>query len=160
MNNKIYIVLGVVAVILVAVFVFSSNNDSLVEQQNTEQAVQNPGEQQQTVDQIEGNMQTSQYQSYSEANLAAAFEDNRKIVIFFHADWCPTCRVLDGQLSAGNEQLPEDLVILKADYDSDVELRRKYGVTQQHTLVQIDSESEEIKKWIGGGVETIVQQLN
>ena len=44
-------------------------------------------------------------------------------------------------------------------YDTEDELKKQYGITQQHTLVQIDSDGNEVEKWIGGGIETIKQQL-
>jgi hypothetical protein len=39
--------------------------------------------------------------------------------------------------------------ILKVDYDKETELKKKYGVTYQHTLVQVDKDGNLIKKWSG-----------
>jgi hypothetical protein len=35
------------------------------------------------------------------------------------------------------------------DYDNSDELKKKYGVTYQHTLVQVDKDGNLIKKWSG-----------
>jgi thioredoxin 1 len=35
------------------------------------------------------------------------------------------------------------------DFDDSIELRKKYGVTVQHTFVQIDSSGGAIGKWSG-----------
>jgi len=33
-------------------------------------------------------------------------------------------------------------------------------VTSQHTLVVLDENSKEVKRWIGGGFDTLLQQVN
>lgn len=80
-------------------------------------------------------------------------------VIFFHASWCPSCVALEKTITSGT--VPVGLTILKADFDSETDLRKKYGVVSQHTLVQVDSEGNEIKKWAGWNtIESIVEKLN
>jgi thiol-disulfide isomerase/thioredoxin len=57
-------------------------------------------------------------------------------VLFFHAPWCPQCRKLDEELlSAG---APDGLTVFKVDYDSRSDLRQRYGVTLQTTVVFVD----------------------
>lgn len=84
------------------------------------------------------------YIPYDKSSLTA--EDN---IIFFHAAWCPTCRGLDSAINSDLDSIPADLTILKANYDTETELKQKYGVTYQHTLVQVDENGEMIKKWNG-----------
>ena len=98
------------------------------------------------------------YVDYSDAALASATENGRA-VLFFKANWCSTCSVLDKELINEEGELPIDATILKLDYDKEKELKKKYGVTIQHTLVLVDDEGEEAKKWVGGGIETIKQQI-
>lgn len=57
-------------------------------------------------------------------------------VLFFHAPWCPQCRKLDEQLRA--EGAPDGLTVFKVDYDSRSDLRQRYGVTLQTTVVFVD----------------------
>ena len=85
----------------------------------------------------------AQYVAYSESSLQDYQGQNK--VIFFHAAWCTTCRALDAELSENISQLPEGTVVLKADYDSETDLRQKYGVNLQHTLVFIDDEGNQTK---------------
>lgn len=87
-----------------------------------------------------------EYVAYDPALLSRA--NSGKVVLFFHAGWCPTCKVLENDILKG--QIPEDLTILKIDYDTASELKKKYGITIQHTLVQVDSNGNEITKWVGG----------
>jgi len=99
---------------------------------------------------------SGQYLPYSLDSLTG--EQN---VIFFAANWCPTCRRLDGAIMSALGEIPASLTILKADYDKETALKRKYGVTYQHTLVQVDKQGNLLKKWNGSeNISAIVSQLN
>ena len=79
-----------------------------------------------------------------------------KKVLFFAASWCPTCQALTKDIEERLSSVPEDTVIIRADYDKETELKRTYGVTYQHTLVQIDNDGKQLTKWNGGNtIETI-----
>ena len=73
------------------------------------------------------------YVDYSDAALAAA---EGTAVLFFHAPWCPQCRALEEDILASG--VPDGVTILKVDFDSRQDLRQKYGVTLQTTLVTVD----------------------
>jgi len=93
-------------------------------------------------------MKAGEYRDYDPSLLSRA--DSGKVVLFFHASWCPTCKVLNSALNASLSDIPEDVTILKVDYDSSTELKKKYGITYQHTLVQVDSRGNQLTKWNGG----------
>ncbi|MFZ2502450.1 MAG: thioredoxin family protein [Nocardioides sp.] len=76
----------------------------------------------------------------------AAYADG-KVVLFFHAPWCPSCRASEESINA--DGVPAGLTIVKVDYDSMTELKQKYGITVQHSFVQVDAEGGELKKWTG-----------
>jgi thioredoxin 1 len=88
------------------------------------------------------------YETYAPSKLAMATVEH-KVVLFFHASWCPTCRALDADIKAHLESIPSSLTILDVDYDTSGELKKKYGVTMQHTIVEVDTQGNLIKKWIG-----------
>jgi thiol-disulfide isomerase/thioredoxin len=67
-------------------------------------------------------------------------------LLFFHAPWCPQCRELDASIKAGN--IPAGITIVKVDYDSNQDLRKKYGVTMQTTLAYVDESGNLIKKFV------------
>lgn len=95
------------------------------------------------------------YSEYSSEKVAGARWD---IVLFFHASWCPSCVSADKNMSS--EEIPENLTLLKTDFDESTDLRKKYGVTSQHTFVQVDSEGNLIKKWVWGrDVQDVVERL-
>lgn len=87
------------------------------------------------------------YTAYDSARLASA--KNGKVVIFFAASWCPECRKLDKSITQNLGAIPKGTTILKADYDKETSLKQKYGVTYQHTLVQVDENGTMLKKWSG-----------
>jgi thioredoxin 1 len=107
----------------------------------------------------ESNMASSEnYQSYSAEKLADA---KGNIVLFFHASWCPSCRGLSSDIEKNLDNIPSDLIILKVDYDKETALKQKYGVTSQHTLVQIDNQGNLVKKWSGGSsLDKLVSELD
>ncbi len=87
------------------------------------------------------------YQAYSPEKLKLA--KDHKVILFFKADWCPSCQVADQVLNTEFASIPKNLAILKVSYDTELELRKKYGVTVQHTFVQVDEEGNLITKWLG-----------
>jgi thiol-disulfide isomerase/thioredoxin len=72
-----------------------------------------------------------------------------KVVLFFNATWCSTCKKARGNLEADLSAIPSDLAIVLVDFDSETDLKRQYGVTVQHTFVQIDADGNKLAKWSG-----------
>ncbi len=98
------------------------------------------------------------YEAYAQEKLARATDGD--VVLFFHAPWCPTCRSADSAITATAASIPSGFTILKTDYDSNTRLRQVYGVTSQHTFVQVDASGNLIKKWSGSAsVVDIVAQV-
>lgn len=92
---------------------------------------------------------------------AQAYADasNQKRVLFFHATWCPTCKTANEEFTSKIQEIPSNVVILKTDYDKESELKRKYGITYQHTFVQVDEQGNEITKWSGGDIQELKNNL-
>jgi len=78
----------------------------------------------------------------------AKYADN-DVVLFFNAPWCSTCQEANKNLNASKGEFPNGLTVVSVDYDSNTDLRKEYGVTTQHTFVQISPDGTEIKKWSG-----------
>lgn len=90
-----------------------------------------------------------QYTDYDATTVSEAAE-NGDAVLFFHASWCPTCKTLNDNLEASASQIPDGVSIFKTDYDTQTELKQLYGVTYQHTMVQVGADGKLINKWSGG----------
>lgn len=95
------------------------------------------------------------YKDYSQEVLVAEQKAGQKVVLFFHASWCPYCKAADTAFKANSNKIPAGVTVLKTDYDSNQELKTKFGVTTQHTFVQIDNNGNLITKWVSGDVDTL-----
>lgn len=96
----------------------------------------------------------SRYMDYSKTAFDAA--KGKKRVYFFHATWCPTCKTSNEEFTGNPDGIPEDVALFKTDYDKEAELKKKYGITYQHTYVMVDENGNEVKKWNGGGLAELV----
>ena len=150
MNKNIGIIIGIVIIVLIIVGVYastSSKNDSAM--METDENVITPGQSEDdAMEQVEKSdtmMKAGSYEAYSPEKLALA--DNGDVVLFFRASWCPTCRALDSDIRTNINSIPPNVIILDVDYDNSTTLKQKYGVTYQHTLVQVDSSGNQIAKW-------------
>ncbi len=86
------------------------------------------------------------YKDVTESNVAEEVKAGKwRRVLFFHASWCATCKAADTSLRGS--EIPAGLSIFKIDFDSNVELRQKYGVTSQHTFVEVDKKMNKLKMW-------------
>jgi thiol:disulfide interchange protein len=165
-NNNIFI-FSIIAIVLIiggiAVFssVSSQQNDSVVVDSNSTKdsmEVISSKAQDPLVSSSEATL-AANYVDYSPGLLADSQAENK--VLFFKASWCPTCTILDKNLQEETANIPNDTLILQVDYDSNQDLRQKYGVVSQHTLVQVDQNGEEIQKWSGSrNLASILSELN
>lgn len=95
------------------------------------------------------------YTPYTAAAVDSALVAGKKVVLFFHAQRCPTCRRADKDLTNNVAELPWDVVVFKVNYDEEKELKQQYGVTSQHTFVEIDATKTMIAKMQGGSVDEL-----
>lgn len=86
-----------------------------------------------------------EYLLYDPSLLAKASDG--KVVLFFNAKWCSTCKQMDKDLKA--TKIPDNLTILSVDYDKNLALRKKYKVPFENSYVQVDSSGIIINSWSG-----------
>ena len=79
-------------------------------------------------------------------------------VLFFSASWCPTCRAAMRELETDSGRLG-DTVVVVVDYDRSADVKKRYGVTYQHTWVQIDAEGRKLAVWSGGGIDEVLRRV-
>ncbi len=87
---------------------------------------------------------------------------NDKNVLFFKANWCGTCHVAETNILNSLSSIPKTLTIYSLDFENSKnnDLKKKYGVTTQHTFVQVDRNGNLIKKWeLSYTVNEILEQL-
>ena len=157
--NKTIVIAGVVILVLVGGGLFIANQNS----QQTEQAKM---EQEKAVmmQKDEAGTETPEQEAMEKKNAAMEKTDDSKImdksansryvtysktvydeassqrrVLYFYANWCPSCKVANEDFTANPNKIPEDVVVIRTNYndtDTDQEekdLAKKYAVTYQHT---------------------------
>lgn len=82
------------------------------------------------------------YTSYDAEQIAESDADH--ILLFFHATWCPSCRALDQDITENAANIPPDTEIYTLDYDIETDLKREYGITTQHSVIEIDSDGNAV----------------
>lgn len=166
MNKNIIIIAVLVLIVLVGLFAIGGNENSMkkgevldsnLASMNTDEMKDDKGMDSMNDENsnsssssktMDDNMSDAgKYQAYSKELFDQT--ESSKIVLFFHASWCPSCRGLNSDIESNLNNIPKDLTIFKADYDKEVDMKKKYGVTHQHTLVQVDKDGNMIKKWSG-----------
>ncbi len=142
--NKAFIVVGALIVLGIGTVVIAggSSNDELA--QVTQPSSQDVSQQETT--ELSPVEQPGSYVELASLEATAAADDTR--IVFFKADWCITCNSLEKDIQENLGSIPADVVIARANYDTELDLRKKYDVRLQHTLVQIDAEGNLIKKWV------------
>lgn len=172
MSKKIGLIIVVILVIGLVVFVASSysrsTNNSTAETQDatTQEVAPVSSSDNLSQEQLPTNQSSSSTNSKGEYITYEEFSNNKDkygnstVVYFFNAKWCPTCQALTKNITANISDIPDNFVIVSIDYDKYTDLKKQYGVTIQHTLVQVDSAGNTIKKWSGGNtLESIVSKV-
>jgi thiol-disulfide isomerase/thioredoxin len=81
------------------------------------------------------------YTAYSEGVIG----NGQMSVLFFHAPWCPDCKKADNELTEIYSAGSAVVATYKVDYDSQTDLKTRYGVTNQHTFVVIDGQGNAVR---------------
>lgn len=90
---------------------------------------------------------------------------NTTRILFFYANWCPTCKQANDEFLEQSALLPENVTVIRVNYndtDTDAaekELAKKYAITYQHTFVQIDAQGTEVSKWNGGKIKELLTNI-
>ena len=85
------------------------------------------------------------YIDYNEAAFASASGTR---ILFFHASWCFQCREIEKGITANLDKIPAGITIFKIDYDSNQDLRRKYGVKMQTSFVKFYEQGKVIQNFV------------
>ncbi len=95
----------------------------------------------------------SKYIEFNKADYDKALSENKKILLYFYASWCPICKKEQPEtLAAFNELNDPDLIGFRVNYkdgDDDADekaLAQKFGVAYQHTKV-ILKEGKQVAKY-------------
>ena len=102
---------------------------------------------------------------YTPKLFEAVSDAGLKRVLFFYANWCPICRPADRDFQENMSKIPDDVVVFRVNYndpetdETEKALANKYGVTYQHTFVQVDGEGELVTSWNGGDTDELMKNI-
>jgi thioredoxin 1 len=167
-NNKILLSLGVVAILVIVglgyYYVSNQSQNRDVGMKDTSSTISPAdtasGGEQNSESQGDAVTTTGSYVPYTRAALQNAV--NTKRVLFFYANWCPTCRPVHSALEAEDAKIPAGVTVIRVNYNDtetdqeEKDLAKKYAVTYQHTFVLLDQNGKEVKKWNGGSLDDII----
>lgn len=154
MNKNIVLAIGGLVIVLVAGGFYISGirakDAAMVQEKMSQEAAMEKDKAVDTAAMVkeDDTMKKGSYETYGPEKIATA-ASRGNVVLFFRASWCPTCKAVDADIKANLGSIPENLTILDVDYDNSSALKVKYGVTQQHTFVEVDKDGGLIKKWLG-----------
>ena len=166
MKNPIVIFIAIVAVTILGFETYtlsqnSSQSDSMKKTENPEQEVMEKKEGKAMAEKTDDKMMAdSRYIEFSKDALEKSTTNRR--VLFFYASWCPTCRPADANFKENISKIPEDITLIRVNYNDpetdqeEKDLAKKYGITYQHTYVQIDGAGKEVTKWNGGQINELL----
>lgn len=89
--------------------------------------------------------QPGTYIDYNESTFASTSGER---IIFFHAPWCFQCREIEKDIKANLGKIPAGVTIFKIDYDSNQDLRKKYGVKLQTSFVKFDASGKVTENFV------------
>lgn len=96
---------------------------------------------------MEETKESGEYIDYSEETYNSLL-GKKPLVLFFHANWCPTCRIMDKDIVSELKTFPAGTKILKTDFDKETELKKKYNVVGQSTIVVLNAKGEVVQKLV------------
>jgi thiol-disulfide isomerase/thioredoxin len=155
MKNKLLVAILAVFILFIGGWVVvnlnenkSQNNEvtnqSAVEQSEVSTMTQSTENEQDSASiESQNSAEKGEYLAYDEQS----FNDSQnERLLFFYASWCPKCRALDSDIK--NTGVPSGKTIFKVDFDDSQELRQKYGVTLQTTIVKVDENGNLVSKYV------------
>jgi thiol-disulfide isomerase/thioredoxin len=95
---------------------------------------------------------TSKYIEFNEADYQKALDEGKTILLFFYADWCPSCRAEQVDTHAGFDRLDDpDVVGFRVNYkdsktdDFETQLAKDFGISFQHTKIILEGGERVLK---------------
>ncbi len=137
-TKKMLLILGVVVVVVAAIFAVST-----FQGHKNSQSLQNQTQNQQI---------NLQWNNDLNSALKLAEKSNKLVFVDFHADWCGYCNQLDSETftnDAVKQKFAQRYVLVKINVDQNPDLASQYKVYALPTIVIFDSNGNELKRQEG-----------
>ncbi len=90
-----------------------------------------------------------------------SFEGSKttKRILFFYSDQAPKSVTLGQEITLLSDKIPENVTILRVNYDSETELKTEYKILIPGVLIQIDQDNREIFRWTDDKFEDVLKSI-
>ena len=95
---------------------------------------------------------TTPYIEFTQEAYDKALKENKTIVLYFYANWCPECKIEQKEtITAFNELKLDNVIGFRVNYkdsdtdDNEVNLAKENGISYQHTKVIIKNSKQVLK---------------
>ncbi len=109
----------------------------------------------------------SPYLVFNKEDYDKALSENKTILLYFYANWCPECKIEQPEtISAFNEMKNKNLIGFRVNYkDSDTDnneiaLAKEFGISYQHTKVIIKGGVKLLKAPDSWNKDRYLEELN
>lgn len=110
---------------------------------------------------------TTPFVNFNQKDYDQALRENRDILLYFYANWCPICRVeLTRTHEAFNELELTNVVGFRVNYndnetdDFEENLARQFGIAYQHTKVILNDGQQTLKNGETWGKDRYIEELS
>jgi len=96
---------------------------------------------------------------FNQAQYAQAVATGKPVVVYLHADWCPTCRAQQPIVDRlSKDPHFKDVTIFVADFDKETALEKSLKVSQQSTFV-VFKQGREVTRSTGQTSEAAIRAV-
>lgn len=156
----------VIALLLVAgtIWYFSRRESTgYTESNSAGQAQENTG----ASAELLGGSESSPYLTFTQEAYERALAEDKIILLYFYANWCPICQAEQPHTIAAFDALENDNVIgFRVNYrdsatdDDEERLAEEFGITYQHTKVILKDGQQILKSLDSWDTDRYLQELN
>ncbi len=82
---------------------------------------------------------------FDQTAFTQAQQAGKTTVLHFHADWCPTCKKQTTSMAQLKSEKDLDVTVFVANYDEEKQLKKKYGVRVQSTIIVFKGDVEKAR---------------
>ena len=96
-------------------------------------------------------------QLFSDNALEKSIENWKIPALYFKANWCLNCKLLEEELK--EKGFPDWIDIYEVDFDQAQDLRQHYVVNNQHTLLLLNKEKKEIWRDMSWDYNKVIETI-